>query len=356
MINTADPTRTASRRLALEAELGLPAKMPLQLSHSHEYAWSDQYGASVVAARYCGLRRPPSLSVFWQHGVFGPWNQIDPGTITYHAHGIRDRRLFVARQDEVEFLQRHGVHDVHAIGMPILYAKSGQVSRERGSLLVMPQHSLVGWKWEDRDVMDRYAAYIASLRPRFSRIVACLHYAAFVNGDWITQFEREGIECIEGADIADANALIRMRTLFERFESVTGNVWGSHVAYALAFGARTSIFGPSMKPRQSDIDADPGTGGEGSSTNRDRQRIEAALQSATAHLVLPPDEGSSDMEFGRWLIGSEHVRPPAELLRLFRWTRWHRMKARLAPRRVWRSVRWRLRRALPTPLCSASSR
>ncbi len=63
------------------------------------------------------------------------------------------------------------------------------------------------------------------------------------NGIWISEFANIGVEVIKGADCFDSNCLSRIKTLFSTFEYVTTNGWGSHVAYALACGAKVSIFG-----------------------------------------------------------------------------------------------------------------
>jgi len=104
----------------------------------------------------------------------------------------------------------------------------------------MPTHSLAS------DVLmpstEQYVLEIASIKDRFGLVAACVSPYCIAKGLWSSQFTEKGIEAIRGAGIADTNALNRMRALFERFEYVTTDGYGSHVFYALYFGAKVSIW------------------------------------------------------------------------------------------------------------------
>lgn len=106
----------------------------------------------------------------------------------------------------------------------------------------MPAHSLPETK-ENWDA-NAYVTYIKSIAHKFSRVCLCVHKSCAEKGNWIDAFSEQGIEIIEGAEERDANSLYRMSLLFNQFEFVTSNTFGSHVAYASYFGCKVSVAGP----------------------------------------------------------------------------------------------------------------
>jgi hypothetical protein len=282
----------------------------------HENGWSDHYGALQVAAAYSGLVVPPRYVIqgIWQHGVFGPWQHFHPTILVYNAPGAAGRPVYVTREDEAILLRQQGFKQVRAIGLPILYVPEPTVERIPGSLLVVPTHSLSGDKHVDQGAFERYADSIREVAGRFSHVVACIHPNCRRNGLWVKEFTERGIEIIYGAETGDANALLRMRTLFAQFESVTTNEWGSHVAYALAFGARVSIAGqpitadPSMHARDEMWKNDPAAMQQAFSPE-----VAQARRKFLERFYVPPTDGVADVEFGRWFIGAAHQLPPVEM-------------------------------------------
>jgi len=179
---------------------------------------------------------------------------------------------------------------------------------------VVPTHTLAGDQFPDRSAFERYADQIKAVAGHFSRVVICIHPNCRRNGLWVREFSTRGFEIVFGAQTNDANALLRMRMLFGQFESMTTNGWGSHVAYALAFGARVSIHG--ALPQRTEADylrdlcwaANPaGLKAMLSSETlaREREYLQAFHQS--------PEQGVADVAKGRWLIGAEHKLAPAEM-------------------------------------------
>lgn len=297
-------------------QVQLPPAKAFRQFCCHENGWSDHYGALQVAAAYSGLVVPPRyvLRGIWQHGVFGPWQHFHPSILVYNAPGAAHRPVFVAREDEAELLRQHGFTQVRAIGMPILYVPDPTVPRQAGSLLVVPTHSLVGDKHQDRSAFERYADSIREVAGRFSRVVACIHPNCRRNGLWVKEFTERGIEIVYGAETRDAHALLRMRMLFAQFDTVTTNEWGSHVAYALAFGARVSIAGqpiagdPALHARDEMWKNDPAAMQRAFSPE-----VAQARRKFLERLYVPPTDGISDPEFGRWFIGAGHQLPPSEM-------------------------------------------
>jgi hypothetical protein len=220
----------------------------------------------------------------------------------------------VARQDEADLMSRHGYRDVRAIGMPIVYVPDPQVARLPGSLLVVPTHSLTGDNHADRSPFVRYADSIKALIGQFKKITVCVHPNCRRNGLWVKEFSEPGIEIVYGAETSDANALRRMRTLFAQFESMTTNEWGSHVAYALAFGARVSIAGqpiagdPALHARDLMWQNNAAMMATAFSPE-----VAAARRTFLERLYVSATEGRADVTFGRWLIGADNQISPEEM-------------------------------------------
>jgi hypothetical protein len=286
-----------------------------QIGH-HANAWSDHYGAMQVAHAYTGLPLPAhfTLAGVWQHGCFGPWHHYSPHVLVYNAPGAINRPAFVARQDEADFMRAHGYGSVQAIGLPIVYVPEPSVPRIPRSLLVVPTHTLRGDTYVDRAPFENYARSVRDLAPHFDKITVCIHPNCRDNGLWVTELTAPGIEIVYGAETSDAHALLRMRMLFAQFETVTTNDWGSHVAYALAFGCKVAIAG---QP----IEADPSIRARDEMWKNDAAMMVTAFSPAVVaarreclrKYHVSPLEAVADLEFGRWLIGCDLRLTPAAL-------------------------------------------
>ena len=215
----------------------------------------DYYGALQVAAEYCGLSEVPQhFPGDWQHGTIPPWHRFCPGVVVYGAPS--SHRCFLARRDEAEFLKAGGYHKAEAIGLPLIYARHSGSMRIPGSLLVMPTHTLAS------DVLlpscHQYVEEIATIKDRFDFVVACVSAYCIARNHWVPEFTSRGIHVVQGAGIADANSLKRMRVLFDSFEYVTTNSYGSHVFYALYCGAKVSIWGTTTPVLRENVLSDGG--------------------------------------------------------------------------------------------------
>jgi sialic acid synthase SpsE len=78
--------------------------------------------------------------------------------------------------------------------MPFIYANAVEVPRTPNSLLVMPAHSLpyTDHQWSE----EEYAEQIASLKPQFSEVVACIAKACADKGSWKGAFAQAGVRSI----------------------------------------------------------------------------------------------------------------------------------------------------------------
>ncbi|MCX6938742.1 MAG: glycosyltransferase [Verrucomicrobia bacterium] len=181
----------------------------------------------------------------------------------------------------------------------------------------MPGHTLRGFEFPDRKAFMRYAEEIKSIAAFFDRVVVCVHPACRHNGLWVSEFSSLGFEIIYGAETHDANALPRMRALFEQFEAITTNGWGSQVAYALAFGAKVAIWGtmPDIGEKNYLLDT---------TWAANRASLKAALSAETkareqaflAKFLVPPQAAVADKALGEWLIGAENRISPGEMREL----------------------------------------
>ena len=291
-------------------KLGLPQPQIVERNYawSDRIGWSCHYGAIETAARYAGVAiRPESFDASWDHGCARPWTPLSGSVMCCGAPEWTRLPVIAWRDDVARRFSRDGARDVRLAGAPILYADDGPVQRIPGSLLVMPMHTLPGERLEDRSFLQHYADDVARHAGSYSTVVASIHSSCVSNGMWIQEFKSHSIPVILGASWADVNALVRMRRLFSSFESMTTNGWGSHVAYALAFGCRVSIHGPAPEINREQLLRDE-------TWRRSPKDLDEVLQAAAERRDLayladhcrPPDAAVADVEKGRFLIGADH--------------------------------------------------
>jgi glycosyltransferase involved in cell wall biosynthesis len=301
----------------LELSLGLPEPTAFRKFGAHDDGWLDHYGAALAAAEYAGIALPERYTIrgIWTHGCLAPWEAVTPGLVLSNSPRIGEWPAFVTRQEEADYLSRHGIV-ARAIGSPILYApEAPAVPRLSRSLLVMPTHTLNGARFPDRQPFRRYADEIKEAARDFSRVVVCLHPNCLRNGLWVDEFKALGFEIVVGANTLDRFALHRMKALLGRFETVTTNGWGSHVAYALAAGAKVSIHGtcPAIPP-ETFLRLDQAWRKDPESLRKVfSSEVEAQKQEFLRTFLVPPSQAVADPEKGGWLIGARHRLTPEEM-------------------------------------------
>ena len=296
--------------------LQLPPSKPFRQFCAVENAWSDHYGGLHLAAAHAGQPLGPRYAIngIWHHGCHGPWLDFAPDLLCGNAPNARNRPVFVARRDLADLLVRSGYRQVRAIGLPIVYTTAFPVNRRSGSLLVVPTHTLIGDGFPDRSAFVAYANEIATSARHFAQVTVCVHPNCRRNGLWVKEFAAHGFEIVYGAQTNDANALARMRALFEQFETVTTNGWGSHVAYALAFGARMAIHGTQPQRTQADHLRDTAWAADPVALQQALSAETAARERAfLSEFYRDPREAVPNVECGRWLIGVEHKLTPTEM-------------------------------------------
>jgi hypothetical protein len=243
--------------------------------------------------------------------------QIRPEIVVYDAP--KSARCFVGRQDEVTFLKAAGYRKVRAIGLPIIYTQPSGLQRIPNSLLVMPAHSLAS------DVLmpstEQYVREIASIKNRFDLVAACVSAYCIAKGLWISRFAEQGIHVVRGAGIADANALKRLRALFDSFEYVTTDTYGSHVFYALYFGAKVSIWGTATPVFRENVLSDGGWTAYPEAV--DKLLSEETKRKADVYLGplrVDPWIGVQNIDVSKLVLGHDNKLSPGEMRAAFGWT------------------------------------
>lgn len=284
---------------------------------------SGNYGAALVAARYCGIDRPLHAHALgdWQHGWVIKERNTSPESVVGHSSSslaARKSRFWVARKDQADFLLSRGFRYARAIGLPICYVPRPRVERLPRSLLIMPVHTV--WKqkmiWDDK----AFSSYLSTVIGRYDTVAACLHTVDYAEGRWLGALRELDIPVIAGARSLDANALHRMATLFSMFETILTNGFGSHWAYAQLFGARVAVDGPFAE-----YEYHGPAGGHVHS--------EAALRQAYPGLFRNVEHAACDIEWARKELGCDQCLSPAELRHELGWSpsglvQWAFMRAR----------------------------
>jgi FkbM family methyltransferase len=299
------------------------------------------YGATHVAAAYCGFKCPPAAHHgVWKHGWHPKYSQFHPSMVIGNMPSSRSHHYWVARVDEEVYLRSQGYKNVKAIGLPIIYLPVSQTVRRTKSLLVMPAHSADYTTLNSN--FQEYADAIASIRSSFSDVLVCVHPSCWRNGYWVDAFRKRGFTVIKGAFIEDRNALDRMSRLFLSFEYVTTNILGSHVAYAAYFGAKVSIFGSYVEYTNQDLVNDP-------FIREKPYLLELVIRASSEQFVRQhypelfchPLDATQRVEWGHFEVGSDNKVTPEEMRYLFRWTVSSRVTDKLrrklrsgAPKRV----------------------
>jgi FkbM family methyltransferase len=285
----------------------------------YETGVSAMYGASAVAAAYCGFQNAPAaIRGSWSHGWIPSFHpKLHPDLIL----GIRtdpNEYYWVSRNDQADFLRDRGYRHVSAIGLPLVYLPPAEIRRRPGTLLVMPAHSIEytshNWKF------DEYAETIAAIRSEFTQVVVCIHPVCWKRGYWVDAFRRLGFPVITGAIAHDRNALKRVQRLMSSFEFVTTNAFGSQLTYAAYFGAKPSVYGSYATFRVEDFKNDP-------LYVRHPELLESVIRALSEEelrrncpqLFCHPREAKVGVEWARFELGEQNKVSPRRMRSLFGW-------------------------------------
>ena len=215
----------------------------------HADAEVEFYGAYDHLLRHVGARKIPyplRKRINWQHGWYPDYYSegIDDPFVTTQNWAWNDpnRYNLVARKTEEARMHGFGVANTMAVGLPIVYTPERRYERRKGSLLVMPGHSLDYISLETKE--QEYVAYIDGIREQFSEVTVCLHPSCKRNGYWIDSFTRHGYRIVMGVEITNPRSFPILQRYFSEHEYCTTNLTGSHTIYASLYGCKVSIIGP----------------------------------------------------------------------------------------------------------------
>jgi len=296
---------------------------PAELPATHNCMHNSEYGDAWIVAKYCGFSEVPQpFSGEWQHGWMMPERNIHPEFVIGNdglSRNRKSKKYLVAREDQVQYLRSEGYSNVTAIGLPIIYATKPKLDRIPRSLLVMPVHSLSDTEeqWND----EEYASHIESISDNFDEIVLCLHSSCLKKGNWINAFKKRNVKVVPGADPNDCNSYLRMAHLFNRFEYVTSNEMGSHIAYAAYMGAKTSIAGPGPRFQKSDYArTEFYTNAPELLDVLDKWYKEGFFKEHFSFLYCEPQNAVTCVEWAQFQLGEIHRKNPKELMEILGWS------------------------------------
>lgn len=222
----------------MEISRYVSSKLPAR-EYKDLYSEPDFYGASRLIKNGSDIKQSNLRSyATWTHGWSGrdalTWDEVDWSSNKYPVS-------LVANDNINNKLSKSKVR-VEAVGLPYIYVQNDKYFSERipSSLLVMPAHSL-----SYANQISYEESYLQSILPyfnHFDHVCFCLHSSCVDRGVWINLLEKHGIGYISGAEINDMNSLYRMHTIFSTFETMTTNVFGSHILYAAYSGMKISVF------------------------------------------------------------------------------------------------------------------
>jgi hypothetical protein len=319
--------------LEWEAVLNLPPRRPNRYILGEETGYANHYGGVEMLCSYCRLNPDimPGFNATWQHGVSLPWlYRKNPVELVYYLKLARDRLVLVANEDQKQCLEAIGYSNVHAVGLPWIYAQPmTKVKRISGSVLVMPPHTLDNAPFEAINQLLDYVDYVVQkYKKNLVSLCACVHMACIRNGQFAQMFLDSGINLITGADHHDRNSLIRMWQVFSHFETVSTPAVGSHVYYALAAGCKVVIEGPKITYSCKQMLLD----------DTYKRSLDAGI-----YYSLDPTHLDDEVEFdlmfqrpranqdmGLTAVGMDAKKTPAQIRRILGWSRRRQLRQMLS--------------------------
>jgi hypothetical protein len=287
---------------------------------NHLHGEFDYYGASFLISKQSRLffKEEARKKIIYSHGwVPDYFLNSDPRIIYGHSFLAKSQFILTSKKSISDYLTLCGYQNVHPIGLPVVYVKETKAQRIKNSLLVMPAHSLDytthnHWKFEE------YVQEIDKFRKYFKEVCICVHPSCIKNNYWIHEFKSKGYKIIEGVNVYDRNALIRLKTLLESFEYVTTNTFGSLIPYAAFFGAKVSVYGNYCDLKEVDVVNDPFYANNkdliDKSINLTSQQV---FSNYYEKLFVEPMKAEKDIDWGRYEVGYTHKKTGRELQEIF---------------------------------------
>lgn len=217
--------------------INLSEILPEVSLHKARYE-ADYYGAAALVAKLAGVTAKRCLTP-WFHGVHPDL----PPTLRYYIREYRSflkHRVLVHRADQAALLKQAG-YPAKAVGAPFIYVPELHIPRCPNSAIFFPKHIVSG---QDGMISKSLLNHLNRLKERFETVAVSVHGECYRDGRLIGFLEENGFQWVRGADIHDLNSLIRMRTIFQSFEYVVSDCYGSHLSYAIYSGAKVLAVEP----------------------------------------------------------------------------------------------------------------
>lgn len=199
----------------------------------------DRFGFTSLMQKKLNLKFRYRTFCEWVHGhiwwddEFLPIDVLGPGT--YH----KDLAIIISSKKQQSILSNEGYSNVILGGLPIVYTENFSVKRKKNTLLAFITHSAES---ETHHILDNnYLDYLESIRKDWEDV-----YVSVFGLDWNDNMDNaiksRGLKLLYGAHPFDGNSLNRTKYNLLSADSVSSNMMGSHIAYALSCGCKTSLF------------------------------------------------------------------------------------------------------------------
>lgn len=207
----------------------------------------DLYGVRHTLAVRAGLKFTPKTKSSWYHG----WNALplnDPKLLIScgNYNELKKETYLTNKQNEANLLSKSGFNKVTAVGANFLYAKPRSLpNRIPNSTLVVPGHNTDNCP-KNLDI-NRSLFDIINRIDYSPELIACCICGSDVLTSSYKNRSKLAFPLVTGAWILDKNALTRMWMIFSAFETIITDTIGSHIAYALACGAKVVVVEPNTR-------------------------------------------------------------------------------------------------------------
>jgi len=266
------------------------------------------YGHAHLFADYAGIPFPVMLDGYLQHG----WNLHDGFAVG--THFVPGAKLFVWSDSVLRRGWAMGRRNYHVIGSAWAYLLEMERAKptlprpaERSGTIFYPFHG-----WEAQEVTGDHESMLRQLQEvEEGPLTVCLYWVEHRNPAIREVYERAGCRVITHGmrgfayKGTDPDFLRKQYTELCAHERVVSNRLGSAILYGASVGCGVGVYGDPMVLEGED----PVYGGI---ERQKRNWPELHQEHVPRELVDPLAEAE---------LGLRHVREPAEILDLFRWTR-----------------------------------
>jgi len=261
------------------------------------------YGHAHIMARYVGLKHPPMLWGYLQHG----WNLHDGFAIGTDV--LPGSNLFVWSEAVARRGRSLGRRNYHVIGAAWAYLLEMEPADDpepaREGTIFYPFHG-----WEGQEVTGDHTKMLQTLREvEDGPLTICLYWNEYRNPAIRKVYEDAGCRVVSHGvrgfnyQGTDQRFLYKQLEELRRHRRVVSNRLSSAIFYGASVGCEVGVYGDPMTL----VGEHPAYGGV------ERQhRLWPELHQEAVPMRLAREIATEE-------LGSAHVRTPAEIRDLFRW-------------------------------------